>query len=384
MYKFKDESMVVPMYVWSAKDSIEENAITQMKNVSSLQFAYHHTALMPDGHSGYGAPIGCVLATKGIIVPFLVGVDIGCGMIAVKTTLREIDTDTIKSIMGKTREVIPVGFNHQTSEQTWEGFSESPNVSIIQRELVSSKKQLGTLGGGNHFIEIQKGDDGYIWLMIHSGSRNFGLKTASEYHKKAQALCERWNSNIPDKELSFLPIETDEGHQYFDAMNYCLRFAQANRALMMSRLCEIVNKATGADKLDEINIHHNYAVFENHYGKDVLIHRKGATKANIGLRGIIPGSMGTSSYIVEGLGNEESFQSCSHGAGRRMGRGEATRTLNLEEEQKKMAGIVHGLRTSRELDEAPGSYKPIDEVMKNQEDLTHILVKLTPLGNIKG
>ena len=373
----------IPIKLWL--DDIEDNAMNQARNLANLQFAYKWIAIMPDSHSGYGMPIGGVMATQhGIIVPNAVGVDIGCGMIAVKTTLQEIGTDTIKTIMGKIREVIPVGFNHQTSEQSWNGFSEAPTISIIQRELTSSKKQLGTLGGGNHFIEIQNGDDGHIWLMIHSGSRNFGLKTATEYHKKAMGWCERWYSNIPDKELSFLPIETDDGKQYYEAMNYCLKFAQANRALMMERVCEIVNEITSADKIDEINIHHNYAAFEHHYGKDVLIHRKGATKATSGLRGIIPGSMGTSSYIVEGLGNEESFQSCSHGAGRRMGRGEATRTLNLEDEQKKMGGIIHGLRTSKELDEAPGAYKDIDVVMENQKDLVKIVTKLTPLGVIKG
>jgi len=374
---------IIPIKLWL--DDIEDNAMNQARNLANLQFAYKWIAIMPDSHSGYGMPIGGVMATQhGIIVPNAVGVDIGCGMIAVKTTLQEIGTDTIKTIMGKIREVIPVGFNHQTSEQSWNGFSEAPTISIIQRELTSSKKQLGTLGGGNHFIEIQNGDDGHIWLMIHSGSRNFGLKTATEYHKKAMGWCERWYSNIPDKELSFLPIETDDGKQYYEAMNYCLKFAQANRALMMERVCEIVNEITSADKIDEINIHHNYAAFEHHYGKDVLIHRKGATKATSGLRGIIPGSMGTSSYIVEGLGNEESFQSCSHGAGRRMGRGEATRTLNLEDEQKKMGGIIHGLRTSKELDEAPGAYKDIDVVMENQKDLVKIVTKLTPLGVIKG
>lgn len=373
----------IPIKLWL--DDIEDNAMNQARNLANLQFAYKWIAIMPDSHSGYGMPIGGVMATQhGIIVPNAVGVDIGCGMIAVKTTLQEIGTDTIKTIMGKIREVIPVGFNHQTSEQSWNGFSEAPTISIIQRELTSSKKQLGTLGGGNHFIEIQKGDDGNIWLMIHSGSRNFGLKTATEYHKKAMGWCERWYSNIPDKELSFLPIETDDGKQYYEAMSYCLKFAQANRALMMERVCEIVNEIAGADKMDEINIHHNYAAFEHHYGKDVLIHRKGATKATSGLRGIIPGSMGTSSYIVEGLGNEESFQSCSHGAGRRMGRGEATRTLNLEDEQKKMGGIIHGLRTNKELDEAPGAYKDIDAVMENQKDLVKIVTKLTPLGVIKG
>lgn len=372
----------VPIKLWL--DDIEEGALMQARNLANLPFVFKWVAIMPDSHQGYGMPIGGVLATSGVIVPNAVGVDIGCGMAACKTSLTEISTEALKSVMGKIRKVIPVGFNHQAEEQRWDGFDDAPDIPIIQRELSSAKKQLGTLGGGNHFIEIQRGDDGHIWLMIHSGSRNFGLKTADEYHKTAQRLCEKWYSFMPDKDLAFLPIDTDAGNAYYKAMNYCLKFAQANRALMMGRAIDALYSETGATVLDEIDIHHNYAAFEHHYGKDVLVHRKGATRATLGLTGIIPGSMGTFSYITEGLGNPESFFSSSHGAGRRMGRNEAKRTLNLESEQVKMAGIVHGLRSASELDEAPGAYKDIDVVMKNQNDLVKIRVSLSPLANIKG
>ena len=305
-------------------------------------------------------------------------------MSAAKTSLTNIDTDTIKSIMGEIRKVVPVGFNHHQEAQEWTQFDNAPDLPIIQKELSSAKTQLGTLGGGNHFIEIQRGDDGHIWVMLHSGSRNFGLKTATEYHKKAQALCERWVSDIPDKDLAFLPLDTQEGQEYLTAMNYCLEFAFANRALMMDRIMNIVSAITFGAEIDRVNIHHNYAIMEHHFGQNVLVHRKGATKATVGLRGIIPGSMGTHSYIVEGLGNPDSFESCSHGAGRRMGRKEAGRVLNLEEEQAKMAGIVNGLRTVKDLDEAPGAYKDIDVVMENQKDLVKKVVELTPLASIKG
>lgn len=372
----------LPIKMWL--DDIEDSALAQAKNLANLPFAQKWICLMPDSHSGYGMPIGGVMATKDVIVPNAVGVDIGCGMIAVQTSLTEIDVETIKAIMGKTREAIPVGFNHQEEAQLWDGFDKAPDIPIVQQELQSARKQLGTLGGGNHFIEIQKGDDGFIWLMIHSGSRNFGLKTASEYHKKAQALCERWFVDIPDKELSFLPMETKEGKEYYEAMKFCLDFALMNRKLMMVRLVSIVGEIASGDATKEINIHHNYAAFEHHFGTDYIIHRKGATKASLGLTGIIPGSMGTSSYITEGLGNPESFESCSHGAGRRMGRNEAKKTLSLEGEQERMKGIVNGLRTTAQLDEAPGAYKDIDIVMENQNDLTKIVVRLTPLGNIKG
>jgi tRNA-splicing ligase RtcB (3'-phosphate/5'-hydroxy nucleic acid ligase) len=372
----------IPIKLWL--EDIEPGALAQARNLANLPFAYRWVAIMPDSHQGYGMPIGGVLATEQVIVPNAVGVDIGCGMNAVRTSLKDIDTDTLKEIMGKARDAIPVGFSHQRDNQIWAGFDEAPDIPIIQQELASSRKQLGTLGGGNHFIEIQKGDDGYVWLMIHSGSRNFGLKTADMYHKTAKQLCERWKSDIPDKDLAFLPMDTQEGEAYFQAMNFCLRFAQANRSLMMSRFSQIIAELTGAIIEDEVNIHHNYAALENHFGKNVLVHRKGATKATDGLAGIIPGSMGTASFIVEGLGNPESFMSCSHGAGRKMGRKEATRVLNLEEEQKKMEGIVHGLRSVSELEEAPGAYKDIDQVMENQKDLVRIKVSLRPLAVIKG
>jgi tRNA-splicing ligase RtcB len=372
----------IPIKLWL--DDIEGGALDQAKNLANLPFAYRWVAIMPDSHQGYGMPIGGVLATNGVIIPNAVGVDIGCGMNAVKTGLPSIDIDSMKAIMGKVREVIPVGFEHNKEAQPWPGFDSAPDIKIIQQELKSAREQLGTLGGGNHFIEIQQGGDGFIWLMIHSGSRNFGFKTAKVYNELAQKLCARWYSSVSDKDLAFLPIETPEGKEYFSAMKYCLDFAKANRELMMDRLIGIVQAETGTSVLDKLDIHHNYAAFEHHYGKNVLIHRKGATKAQLHQRGIIPGSMGTSSYIVSGLGNPESFESCSHGAGRRMGRKEACRTLVLEDEQKKMENVIHGLRNQNELDEAPGAYKDIDVVMANQKDLVEVLVRLTPLAVIKG
>lgn len=372
----------IPIKMWL--NDIEETALQQAKNLANLPFAYKWISIMPDSHSGYGMPIGGVMATNGVIVPNAVGKDQGCGMRAMKTSLENVIESDLKKAMGQIRESIPVGFNHNKDDQEWIGFSTVPDISILKAELPSARKQLGTLGSGNHFIEIQKGSDGHIWIMIHSGSRNIGNKVADKYHKLAQLFCNRWFSQIPDKDLAFFPIEEDEGKEYFEAMKYCLDFAKANRQLMMEKITDIFSNIFGCSFLDEIDIHHNYAVFEHHYGKDVLVHRKGATKASLGLIGIIPGSMGTSSYIVEGLGNPESFESCSHGAGRKMGRKEAERTLNLEEEQNKMTGIIHGLRDVSNLDEAPGAYKDIDEVMENQQDLVKIKVSLKPLASIKG
>lgn len=372
----------VPIKLWL--NDIEDAALQQARNLANLPFAYKWVAIMPDSHPGYGMPIGGVLAASEVIVPNAVGVDIGCGMCAVRTSLTEIDRGTLESVLAEIRCVIPVGFDHQLENQPWEGFHGAPDIPIIQQELSSARRQLGTLGGGNHFIEIQQGDDGHIWAMVHSGSRNFGLKTAETYFHIARKLCERYPNDLPDRDLSFLPMDTPQAQEYYKAMNYCLQFAQANRDLMMKRITDILSYVCGASILETINIHHNYAAFETHYGRQVLVHRKGATRADAGLTGIIPGSMGTCSYITEGLGNPESFMSSSHGAGRRMGRKEATRELDLAEEQHKMAGIVHHLRSKKDLDEAPGAYKDIDQVMRDQQDLVKIKVTLKPLGVIKG
>jgi len=379
----------VPIKLWL--DDIEESALTQAKNLANLPFTFKWVAIMPDSHSGYGMPIGGVLATRGVVIPNAVGVDIGCGMCAVRTNIQVEDLvddkSTIKLIIGKVRATVPVGFDHQKENQKWEGFVRAPDVQVVQRELTASKKQLGTLGGGNHFIEIQKGSNGFVWIMIHSGSRNFGLKVAKDYHEKAQALCNRWYSNIPDPDLAFLPIETVEAKEYLAAMNFALDFAKENRFRMIERVKEAVtNYVPNVEFGNTINIHHNYAAYEHHYGENVIVHRKGATSAKKGEMGIIPGSQGTKSYITIGKGNPESFMSCSHGAGRKLGRKAAQRELNLEDEQKKLdeQGIIHSIRNVSDLDEASGAYKDISVVMDNQKDLVDIFVELSPLAVIKG
>jgi len=392
------DSQKLPIKLWMKELSdMESGCWDQAKHLADLPFAFKHIAVMPDAHQGYGMPIGGVMATKNVIVPNCVGSDIGCGMCAVKTSLKEIDQETLKKIMGEIRKVIPLGFGHHKSPQALDFIptrNDGLNYEICDSEFENARTQLGTLGGGNHFIEIQKGDDGHIWIMVHSGSRNLGFKVANHYNKLAIELNEKWHSSVPASwELAYLPVDSDEGQAYIREMNYCVDFALANRKLMMERVKAIFrNELMKKEKtLEEqigfepmINIAHNYASLENHFGQNVWVHRKGATKATKGLVGIIPGSMGTSSYIVEGLGNRESFMSCSHGAGRKMGRNQAKQNLSLEEEQKKMEGIIHGVRDVGQLDEAPGAYKDIDEVMGNQEDLVKVLVKLSPMGVIKG
>jgi len=380
----------LPIKLWL--DDIEPGALAQARNLANLPFIFKHVALMPDAHEGYGMPIGGVLATNGVVIPNAVGVDIGCGMCALKTNLPDITTETIKQIMIGIRELVPLGFDHHESRQDETLMPSKANIienGVVERQFLAALKQIGTLGGGNHFIEIQKGSDGHIWIMIHSGSRNIGLKVAEHYNKVAKRLNEMWFSSVDaSKDLAYLPIETYEAKNYMKEMQYCVDFAFANRKLMMDNILSVFAKILGSDfaALDLINIAHNYARWENHYGKNVLVHRKGATSAREGETGIIPGSQGTKSYIVKGLGNQESFTSCSHGAGRKMGRKQAMRELDLEAEIARLdeQGIVHAIRTVRDLDEAPGAYKSIDVVMENQKDLVEILVELTPLAVIKG
>ncbi|MCH7471362.1 RtcB family protein [bacterium] len=314
---------------------------------------------------------------------------IGCGMIAVKTSLKkeELDTETLKKIMSIIRQNIPVGFNKHKEPCS---ISEMPglkyDMKIVNEQYGNARKSLGTLGGGNHFIEIQKGDDGFVWIMIHSGSRNLGKKVCDHYNKLAQDLNEKWYSEVQN-DLAFLPLDSEEGKDYIEEMTYCLEFAQKNREKMMAEAMNAFIEYFDLIQFDEpINMNHNDARLENHFGKNVWIHRKGATRAYTGEKGIIPGSQGTCSYIVEGLGNPESFKSCSHGAGRKMGRNVARQTLDLKKEVEELdkKGIIHAIRNEKDLDEAPGSYKDIKEVMKNQEDLVKILVKLEPLGVVKG
>lgn len=259
---------------------------------------------------------------------------------------------------------------------------------IIPDLYQAGMKQVGTLGGGNHFIEIQKGDDGHIWLMVHSGSRNIGLKVANHYNRMAVKLNERWKSRVPSNwELAFLSLESSEGWDYLAEMQYCVDFALANRRLIIERVQETFAEAIPDVSFEPvINIAHNYAAMEYHFGKNVMVHRKGATRANSGEYGIIPGSQGSRSFIVLGKGNPESFASCSHGAGRVMGRKHAQRALDLETEKKRLdeLGVIHGLRSKRDLDEAAGAYKDISTVMDNQQDLVEIAVALRPLAVIKG
>ena len=376
-----------PIKLWL--DDIEATALAQAKNLANLPFAFKHIPLMPDSHPGYGMPIGSILATQGVVVPNAVGVDIGCGMCAMRTELTEVSKDDLKKTLGIARKLIPLGFNwhEEAQDESWMP-ERTEALTIVDRGYVKARKQVGSLGGGNHFIEIQQGSDGYVWIMIHSGSRNLGHSVAEWYNNAAKRLNERYFSSVTkDQDLAFLPIETPEAKDYLAEMNYCIEFALANRKLMMHRMVEALQEVVGQFDHDEIiNKAHNFAAWENHFGQTVMVHRKGATRAQTGELGMIPGSQGTSSYIVRGLGNPESFQSCSHGAGRKMGRKQAQRELDLQHEIDLLneKGVIHAIRHTKDLDEATSAYKDINVVMENQQDLAEIVVELTPLAVLKG
>jgi len=374
----------LPIKLWL--DDIEAGALQQAKNLANLPFAFKWIAVMPDCHQGYGMPIGGVLAARDVVVPNAVGVDIGCGMCAVRASLRGIDREALKTVLAGVRSRVPLGFAHHRHREEWSGFDRAPDLPVIQRELDAARFQLGTLGGGNHFIELQRGPDGAVWIMLHSGSRNFGLKVATEYHRQARRLCESRGYSLPDADLAYLPMDTKEASDYLAAMNFALDFAKENRFRMVENVKQALLDVLPASFGETINIHHNYAAVETHYGAEVVVHRKGATAAAAGQTGLVPGSQGATSYVVRGKGNPESFMSCSHGAGRRMGRNQARRQLNLEKEQRDLdrRGIIHSLRGVKDLDEAAGAYKDIAQVMRDQEDLVEVVTELTPLAVIKG
>lgn len=377
----------IPIKLWL--DDIEPGALMQAKDIANLPFAFSHVAIMPDCHEGFGMPIGGVLATNDVVIPNAVGVDIGCGMCALKTSLPGIEKEALIRIVLDIKNLIPVGFKHHQKPLDISMMPVAKHtMPVIEREYKNATYQLGTLGGGNHFIEIQKGSDGFIWIMIHSGSRNLGKQVADYYYREAVKLNEKKFKSLKNpRQLSFLPVDSREGINYLNEMNYCIDFAFANRKLMMKIAQNILEDYFKKITFSSfVNIAHNYAKTEFHFGKEVIVHRKGATSARKGETGIIPGSQGTKSYIVKGKGNAQSFESCSHGAGRVMGRREAQRVLNFDEEVKKLKekGIIHSVKKPRDLDEASGAYKNIEKVMASQSDLVEIELELEPLAVIKG
>lgn len=405
----KNNDNAFPIKIWSTPDSVDEKCLEQAENLSKLPFVHKWIALMPDTHAGKGMPIGGVLACDGAVVPNAVGVDIGCGMAFVRTNipvsvLRETITgsgDLLKTIIGDILRGIPTGFAHHSKAQPSavldrakeELFKYDGDDELIGN-IDEGYFQVGTLGGGNHFIELQEDEEGLCTIMLHSGSRNFGYRICGYFNEIAKTLNERWHSTVdPQWGLSFLPADSSEGRRYLNWMNLAMDFAYENRAAMLRKVEDIfsrlVEKYTGLvpEFTDEINCHHNYAAFENHFGKDVYVHRKGAIRAREGELGIIPGSMGSASYIVRGKGNPESFMSSSHGAGRLYSRTKAMELFSVENVivDLKTKNIVLGKQNKSDVpEESRFAYKDIDTVMANQSELVEPIKRLFTVGVVKG
>jgi tRNA-splicing ligase RtcB len=390
---YDKEKQRVPIKTWC--ENPEQSALNQALLLSNHPAVVHWVSLMPDTHMGMGMPIGGVVCLENAISPNMVGSDVGCGMCALPTGLDISEfLPKMQDIRKKIEHDIPTGFRHRdssnhttNSEEYIEKLHQKHDGKLFWKRVrfninQDARSQISTLGGGNHFVEIQSDPNKKVWIMIHSGSRNIGKITGDDYHKLAVVKNESWRSRLPHKDLSFFPFDSDEGQEYYEAMNFALDFAFYNRLCMMETIEEAFKgvgfKITGK----MINIHHNYATKESHYKSHCIVHRKGATFAGPNTTGIIPGSMGTSSYIVKGRGNPESFHYSSHG-GRRMSRKSAKSSISLHDFEKAMNGIDFNV-TKNALDEAPQAYKDIDTVMEEQKDLVNILFKLTPLMVIKG
>jgi len=380
-------------------DDIESEATQQLHELSTLPFIHKHVAAMPDVHLGIGATIGSVIPTKGAIIPAAVGVDLGCGMAAVQLSLKASDLpDNLYGIRSKIEQAVPVGFNQhdnpvlesshlkQMKEQLDELLQKHPTLIKMKKHFDDWQLQVGTLGGGNHFIEVCLDENQAVWVMLHSGSRGLGNLIGRYFIGLAKKDMEKWFISLPNKDLAYFPQGTEHFNDYWQAVMWAQDYARVNRQEMMRLILESLShvdlppfEITG----EAISCHHNYVALENHYKSNIYLTRKGAISARTGEWGIIPGSMGTKSYIVKGKGNPESFCSCSHGAGRRMGRKEAKRRFSTEDMITQTQG-VECRKDEDVIDEIPAAYKPIDEVMANQNDLVEIVHTLKQVVCIKG
>ncbi len=378
----------VDILAWTDPGGIEGVALDQLKNISSLPWVFHHVAAMPDVHYGKGATVGSVIAMKGAVSPAAVGVDVGCGMAAVRTSLKAADLpDNLHGLRSELERAIPVGFHQHRDpidrpddKRFWEEFHQlTPAVKDL---FDKARKQLGTLGGGNHFIELCLDTDERVWMMLHSGSRNIGKSLAEIHIGRAKKLAH--NQDLPDRDLAVFLAGTREMEEYRRDLFWAQRYAMKNREAMLDLYGAVLRRFRPEVQFGEaVLCHHNYVAEETHFGQEVLVTRKGAIRAGKGDLGIIPGSMGTRSYIVRGLGNPASFESASHGAGRRMSRGEAKRRFTVRDLQEQTKG-VECRKDGGVLDEIPSAYKPIEQVMENQKDLVEIVAELRQVLCVKG
>lgn len=394
----------VPIKAWTRGVPVEESALAQLRNVASLPFIHSHVAVMPDVHWGRGATVGSVIATHGAIVPAAVGVDIGCGMMAARTSLMAHDLpDNLEGIRSAIEQAVPHGRDVGRGQRDKGSWGEPP-AGIVSAWATLAERfgrivakyprlartnnliHLGTLGTGNHFIELCLDEEARVWVMLHSGSRGVGNAIGTFFIELAKQDMRKWHINLPDEDLAYFPEGTDHFDDYVEAVGWAQDFAALNRRMMMTNVIAALRSQIAKPfeaELEAVNCHHNYVTRESHFGENVLVTRKGAVRAAKGVLGIIPGSMGAKSFIVRGLGNPESFDSCSHGAGRVMSRNEAKRRVSLDEHIRDTAG-VECRKDEGVIDETPKAYKPIEAVMAAQADLVEIVHTLKQVVCVKG
>jgi tRNA-splicing ligase RtcB len=392
-----------PIKAWIEGVELEEQACRQLLNVASLPFIHHHVAVMPDCHWGMGATIGSVIPTVDAIIPAAVGVDLGCGMVAQQTTLTAEDLpDSLAAIRDAIERAVPIGGPGERGSwkewgrrgvpasvaSEWKRMNADYQTIVAQHSKIDrglTVEQLGTLGTGNHFIEVCLDEAGAVWVMLHSGSRGIGNRIGTYFIEKAKEEMRREHVRLPDANLAYLK----EGSRYFDdyvrAVGFAQDFARTNRTLMLTRVLDVLREHLPPFRLGAaaVNCHHNYVAREHHFGAEVWVTRKGAVSARTDELGIIPGSMGAQSFIVRGKGNRESFTSCSHGAGRRMSRAEAKRRITLDQHVAATAGI-ECRKDAKVIDESPAAYKDIAAVMAAQADLVEIVHTLRQVVCVKG
>jgi tRNA-splicing ligase RtcB (3'-phosphate/5'-hydroxy nucleic acid ligase) len=390
--------------MWTRGVPVDERAKEQLAKTAQMPFIYKHLAVMPDVHTGIGSTVGSVIPTRGAVIPAAVGVDIGCGMMAARTSLSAADLpDNLAGLRSAIEKAVPHGRSVGRGKRDKGAWGEPPQAvvdvwrpleadfqSIVARrpKLADSNHvtHLGTLGTGNHFIEVCIDEADAVWFMLHSGSRGVGNAIGRTFIELAQEDMRRWFVNLPDKDLAYFPEGTEHFDEYVFAVDWAQRYAMLNRQAMMHNVVaaarEVIGKLFTA-AVEAVNCHHNYVAREHHFGQNVLVTRKGAVRAARGVLGIIPGSMGARSYIVRGLGNDDSFHSCSHGAGRVMSRTEAKRRFTLEEHIEATKG-VECRKDADVIDETPAAYKPIDAVMEAQKDLVEIVHTLRQVVCVKG
>jgi tRNA-splicing ligase RtcB len=392
------ETEGVPIKAWTRGVPVEDEARRQLINIARLPFVYRHVAAMPDVHLGIGATVGSVIPTVGAVIPAAVGVDIGCGMCAVRTSLRaEHLPDSLRDIRLAIEEAVPVGFAmHKETpmgvSKTWrKRFAEDYEEMIARfptlepKDASAAPRQLGTLGGGNHFIELCLDEAGAVWVMLHSGSRGIGNKIGVFFIERAKEIAKERDIRLPDQNLAWLEDGSADFRDYVRWLGWAQDYARANRDAMLKSVVDVLKRHFPDLSLtaEAVNCHHNYANLEEHFGHRVWVTRKGAVRAGEGELGIIPGSMGAKSYIVRGKGKAESFMTCSHGAGRTMSRNAAKKAFTLADHAVATEGVEcrkdHGV-----LDETPGAYKDIDAVMAAQSDLVEIVHTLKQVVCVKG